>query len=193
VTLAVIAGAPAAVLAQGHPDEVGLSARQITIEAGGRQIVCFRARPEAVSQPKPGMVVFGDPRGGADAQDAARDLARRGFLVLAPVLDPKTAAADVRVTVAHLSQDPDCSGRIGVLALCGADELAWRVLAGDPVVAAAVVYGQEPPANPQPPLPGALLVQPTAQCAGRATADDDTWRKTVAFLEEQLGGSPNPG
>ncbi|MGW5471732.1 dienelactone hydrolase family protein [Streptomyces chartreusis] len=140
-------------------DLTGLSAAR----GGSRRLTGHLTRP-AGPGPWPGVVVVHEALGVNDVmhRQAAR-LASAGYLVLMPdlftdggavrCLVPTFRAAlsghgrafrDIEAARTRLAQDPDCTGRIGIIGFCMGGSFALLALSDGEFDAASVNYGRPP-------------------------------------------------
>ncbi|MEV5907525.1 dienelactone hydrolase family protein [Streptomyces chartreusis] len=140
-------------------DLTGLSAAR----GGSRRLTGHLTRP-AGPGPWPGVVVVHEALGVNDVMHRQADrLASAGYLVLMPdlftdggavrCLVPTFRAAlsgqgrafhDIGAARTRLAQDPDCTGRIGIIGFCMGGSFALLALSDGEFDAASVNYGRPP-------------------------------------------------
>lgn len=140
-------------------DLTGLSAAR----GGSRRLTGHLTRP-AGPGPWPGVVVVHEALGVNDVMHRQADrLASAGYLVLMPdlftdggavrCLVPTFRAAlsgqgrafrDIEAARTRLAQDPDCTGRIGIIGFCMGGSFALLALSDGEFDAASVNYGRPP-------------------------------------------------
>ncbi|WCD99354.1 dienelactone hydrolase family protein [Streptomyces sp. HUAS 31] len=140
-------------------DLTGLSAAR----GGSRRLTGHLTRP-AGPGPWPGVVVVHEALGVNDVMHRQTDrLASAGYLVLMPdlftdggavrCLVPTFRAAlsgqgrafrDIEAARTRLAQDPDCTGRIGIIGFCMGGSFALLALSDGEFDAASVNYGRPP-------------------------------------------------
>ncbi|MFG1669573.1 dienelactone hydrolase family protein [Streptomyces sp. Y7] len=175
-------------------DLTGLSAAR----GGSRRLTGHLTRP-AGPGPWPGVVVVHEALGVNDVMHRQADrLASAGYLVLMPdlftdggavrCLVPTFRAAlsghgrafhDIGAARTRLAQDPDCTGRIGVIGFCMGGSFALLALSDGEFDAASVNYGR-PPKDLDAALDGAC---PVVASYG---ARDRTLRGAAPALEAAL-------
>ncbi|MGW4755850.1 dienelactone hydrolase family protein [Streptomyces chartreusis] len=153
-------------------DLTGLSAAR----GGSRRLTGHLTRP-AGPGPWPGVVVVHEALGVNDVMHRQADrLASAGYLVLMPdlftdggavrCLVPTFRAAlsghgrafrDIEAARTRLAQDPDCTGRIGIIGFCMGGSFALLALSDGEFDAASVNYGR-PPKDLEKALDGACPV-----------------------------------
>ncbi|WP_406254554.1 dienelactone hydrolase family protein [Streptomyces chartreusis] len=140
-------------------DLTGLSAAR----GGSRRLTGHLTRP-AGPGPWPGVVVVHEALGVNDVMHRQADrIASAGYLVLMPdlftdggavrCLVPTFRAAlsghgrafrDIEAARTRLAQDPDCTGRIGIIGFCMGGSFALLALSDGEFDAASVNYGRPP-------------------------------------------------
>jgi carboxymethylenebutenolidase len=147
---------------QVDPDDPRLELGSVTYEGTTGPVRGYLARPTAMTDPQPGILVIHENRGlNAHIEDVARRAALAGYVALAPdglsyvggapedqeaardrfrASDRDTITADVVAGVPYLAARDDSTGRVGTVGFCYGGGVALKCAATQTATAASVCF-----------------------------------------------------
>lgn len=169
-----------ALAAQVPADDPDLDAKRAEFPGAGGKVKGYLARPRKGDK-RPAVIVLHENRGlNAHIEDVTRRAAKVGFLALAPdclsavggtpadedqarekigALDKDAVVADLVAARRWLAGHKHANGRVGAIGFCWGGGMVNLLAAGDPDLAAGVVfYGMSPPLDKVPAIRAKMLL-----------------------------------